>query len=105
GPGSVPVHSTLPSSSSYARIFPSLPAMNTRPVLVGMMPFRIIGEPVLVGPPAATVAGSSPTGVCHLIVPLLRSYATSVGYGGLVAFAMTPHSLTKRCGGTVMPSG
>src|SRR6187401_1330540 len=105
GPGSVPVHTTAPVSSSYARIFPSFPAMNTRPALVGMMPLRNIGDPVLVGPPLAMVVGSSPTGSCHMIVPLFRSYAVRVAYGGLVAFAITPHSLTYRVGGTSTSGG
>src|SRR5712691_2555630 len=105
GPGSVPVHSTWPFSSSYARTLRSPPATNTIPALVTTIPLRAPTPPVLAGPPAAKVAGSSPIGTCHLIVPAFRSYAVSVVYGGLVADAMTPYSVTYRAGGTFMPSG
>src|SRR5262245_46925661 len=104
-PGSAPLHNTWPVSSSYARALPSLPAMNTRPVFVTTIPSRAPRPPVFDGPPRAIVCRSSPSGTCHLIVPVLRSYAVSVVYGGLVADAMTPYSVTYRLDGVAMPSG
>src|SRR6266511_4528463 len=104
-PGSAPVHSTRPLSSSYARTLRSAPATNTSPVLVTTIPLRAPRPPVLGGPPRASVPRSSPSGTCHLIVPVFRSYAVSVVYGGLVADAITPYSVTYRTGGTGTPSG
>src|SRR5438093_11214127 len=104
-PGNVPVHNSWPVSSSYARALPSLPATNTRPLFVTTIPLRAPRPPVLGGPPRAMVCRSSPIGTCHLIVPVLRSYAVSVVYGGLVADAMTPYSVTYRLVGAATPSG
>ena len=50
-PTTSPVHSTRPVSASYARTRPSLPARNTRPVLVATMPVRSRTPPVSRGPP------------------------------------------------------
>src|ERR671937_2927853 len=104
-PGSVPLHNPCPFSSSYARALPSLPATNTRPLLVTTIPLRAPRLPVFGGPPRASVCKSSPSGTCHLIVPVFRSYAVSVVYGGLVADAMTPYSVTYRLDGVATPSG
>ena len=66
--------------------------------------------PVFDGPPRAIVVGSSPIGTCHLIVPVLRSYAVSVVYGGLVADAITPWrplasvSMSERLPATSSPN-
>src|SRR5262245_66307988 len=95
-PGSVPLHNTAPVSSSYARALPSPPATNTRPLLVTTIPLRAPSPPVLDGPPRAIVCRSSPIGTCHLIVPVLRSYAVSVVYGGLVDGAITAVSVDYR---------
>ena len=51
GPGTAPDQSSLPVSSSNARIRPSPPAWNTSPVRVTRMPFRAATPPVPFGPP------------------------------------------------------
>ena len=45
-------------------------------------PFVVAAVPVPLMPCAAS-RRSSPSPICHLIVPLLRSYAVNVVYGGL----------------------
>jgi hypothetical protein len=60
------------------------------PVIVGITPnLKSPAVPVPVTPRLAR-RGSSPSGTCHLIVPLFKSYEVSVVYGGLTMFEYRP---------------
>src|SRR3954469_25470076 len=77
-------HTTLPVSRSYARNLRSDPvATNTSPPAVTSGPPR--GQWAPVGPFHSGICGSPvtvPLGTCHLMSPVLRSYAVSVDHGG-----------------------
>src|SRR5262249_25015832 len=66
-----------------------------------MMPVRSNMLPVSCGPPRAIVVGSSPVATRQRIVPVLRSYALSVEYGGPGAARGTG----ARAGGVGRPGG
>ena len=87
--GRSPVHNTFPVSASYARTLPSPPAWNSSPVAVVMMP-RAVTIDAGVAAALRRARGSSPAGTCHLIVPVFRSYAVSVEYGGLTIVLLRP---------------
>src|SRR5436190_19428448 len=77
---------SLPVAASYTWSLSSPPATNTSPVAVGITPnLKSPAVPVPVTPALAR-RGSSPSGTCHFIVPLFRSYEVSVVNGGLTMF-------------------
>ena len=76
--------STLPVSTSNARICRSRVPVKTRPPAVTTGPTFGKWLPVFLMPFAAS-SSTSPSGICHLIVPRFRSYAVSVLHGGAIA--------------------
>ncbi len=77
-------HNTLPVSTSNARTFRSRVPVKITPPAVTTGPTFGNCEPVSVMPLAAS-SGTSPTGMCHLIVPVATSMAVIDVHGGLMA--------------------
>src|SRR4051812_22687048 len=79
------VQSTLPFSASYACTFLSRVPTKINPVAVATGPAFGNCDPVSVMPLAAS-SGISPTGIFHLMVPVVRSNAVIDVHGGASAF-------------------